>query len=90
VRGVDRQVSEYLAKHVRDADVRRDIHYYVDLWIACELAKKQEPRRAEIVVLKTAVVSKIPDDMLSEATKLVTAIYKAKGGNDKAAKGSSF
>jgi hypothetical protein len=87
---IDRQVGYYLDNHVSDADVRRDIRYYVDLWIACELAKKPEPLRAEIVALKAAVVLKISDDMLAEATKLVTAIYKAKGGNDKAAKGSAF
>lgn len=87
---IDRQVDEYLAKTVSNRDTRRDLHYYVDLWVACELAGKNEPRRAEIVALKQAVVSKIDDDVLAEAAKNVTAIYKAHGGNAKAAKGSAL
>jgi hypothetical protein len=87
---IDRQVGDFLAKHVRDRDVRRDIHYYVDLWVACELAQKEEPRRSDIVALKETVVSGIDQDVLDEAMKKVTLIYNAKGGNAKAAKGSAF
>jgi len=36
------------------------------------------------------VVSKIDQEVLEEASKKVIAIYKAKGGNAKAAKGSAF
>jgi len=87
---IDRQVGDYLAEHIRDRDTRNDIHYYVDLWVACELAGKKQPRRADIVALKQVVVSKIEQDVLAEATKKVTAIYKAQGGDAKAAKGSGF
>jgi len=86
---IDRQVGEYLAQHVNNLDVRRDIHYYVDLWVACELAGKQEPKRSDIVALKKIVVSEIGQDVFADAVAKVTAIYKAKGGNAKAAKGPS-
>jgi hypothetical protein len=87
---IDRQVDDYLAQHISNRDVRKDIHYYVDLWVACELAGKKEPKRSDIVDLKLAVVSKIDQEVLGEASKKVTAIYKAHGGNAKAAKGSAF
>jgi hypothetical protein len=87
---IDRQVGDYLAEHISDRDTRNDIHYYVDLWVACELTGKKEPRRADIVAIKRVVVSKIDQEVLAEASKKVTAIYKAKGGNAKAAKGSAF
>ena len=85
---LDRQVEQFLEKQPElTHEDRRDIRYYVGMWISCELAQRAHPQPNDIAGLAQACLAGIPADRLGEAKTSVLSAYKQMGGTDKVAKG---
>jgi hypothetical protein len=87
---LDRRVESFLDSFKgATPEERRDIRYYVDMWLGCEITKMAIPVPA---VLATAVkaVTDLPESNIEAACKAVLKIYKRLGGDENVAKGSHF
>lgn len=88
---IDRTVKAYLGKRKDiDKDVRTDVRYYMDLWMASHLAGKSNPTKAELSAIESSVVKLATEALLQQCLKEVQSIYIEAGGDDKAAKGSKM
>ncbi len=88
---LDRQVEKYLAGRADlTKDVRNDVRYHMDTWLALTLAKKREPTKTEIAALAPFVKSQIPATVLDECFARVIDIYEKCGENANASKGSDM
>lgn len=95
---LDREFDAYL--DTRDdlaKDERRDVRYYLDTWLACELSRKARPTSDDIAALVPILVGPI---LMESATQQVIDMYRGlvkeftdqgvAGAADKVAKGSDF
>src|SRR6266508_3182250 len=87
---LDRQVLNYLETQGLTREEKRDIRYYCDLWICCDLAGTSKPTVAQIAALKAVCVSPIAEQRLNDAKDAVLKKYKELGGTDKVAKGPNL
>lgn len=92
---IDRQVNEFidgilLDGHSLTKDEKRNIRYYVDYLLACELTKKQTPNESDLAKILSLCVAGISNEMLQKATEKVLDLYKSLGGTDKVAKGKDL
>lgn len=82
-----KSVSQFLHDKESDRGVRRNILFYVMMVAACLAAKALKPSPSRMIKLD---LSKVTDDLLKEALKIVQVSYNKHGADDKAAKGSDM
>jgi len=98
---LDRQIEAYLStRNDLGKDERRDIRFYVDMWIVSELTGKAKPAPDDIANLAANMVSPIFPGLLNAVTHEVLATYQTMvknltdqgitGAADKVAKGPDF
>jgi hypothetical protein len=98
---LDRQIEAYLStRNDLAKDERRDIRFYIDTWISCELTSKANPTPDDVAGLAVKVVSPILPALLDAVTHEVLGMYQAmvkeltdkaiSGAADKVAKGPDF
>jgi hypothetical protein len=86
---LDRQVERYLTERDDLArDVKNDIRFYMDTWLACKLTSSVTPTKAGIAALADEVKVQIDPEMLTEASKAILSLYDTFGGDANAAKGA--
>lgn len=86
---LDRRVSKCLEDHYEKAtpEEKRDIRYYLDMWLACELSNSSTPDAATLA----GAVSKaenISDADIAKHAAMVLRSYRRMGGTEQVAKGS--
>ena len=84
---IDRQVDNYLQSSPLTTDEKRDIRYYMDMVLSCELTKNAKPSANDIAAISQTCVSPFDPEILHHACNDVLDRYKLLGGNDKVAKG---
>jgi hypothetical protein len=85
---LDRQVWIYLSSREDiTKDIRTDIRYYMDMWLASYLSKKEAPSKADLAGIATRVKSPINMATLDQCSASVLAAYTKHGGDARAAKG---
>ena len=87
---LDRRVESFLDSFTRATpEERRDIRYYVDMWLGCEITKMAAPVAATLA-LAVKAVNDLNDSNIAAACKSVLKIYKRLGGDENVAKGAQF
>jgi len=85
---MDRQVVEFLGdQQDSTSDERRDVRYYVDLWVACSLLKAASPTAELLAGIVKTCLKPINVSILQSSYALVLQTYRQIGGTDKVAKG---
>jgi hypothetical protein len=86
---VSARFGKTVARFLHDAEpnkgTRRNILFYVMMVAACLALKTLKPRPQRLAQLDVEL--KLTEEILKEATRLVTTSYRKFGGDDKAAKG---
>jgi hypothetical protein len=84
---IDKQVEAFLETQKLSKEERRDIRYYVDMAVCCELLKNAKPAPKDIAGLLTVAVSGLKDADLIATVASVLKRYNSLGSSDKIAKG---
>lgn len=88
---LDRQVEEFLKEQTFALpETRRDIRFYLDMWISCILANKSNPGHQEIAALLPKVSNPIDSAIMKEAFDSCLKLYQDLGGTDVVAKGDKM
>lgn len=82
-----KSVNRFLHDKESDRGVRRNILFYVMMVAACLATKTVKPSTKRMIKLD---LSKVNDDLLKEALKIVHVSYSKHGADDKAGKGSDM
>jgi hypothetical protein len=87
---LDRRVELFLDSFTGAMpEEKRDIRYYVDMWLGCEITKMAMPVPAALAMAIKAIKD-LPESHIKAACKAVLKIYKKLGGDETVAKGSHF
>ncbi len=87
---IDRCVDELLATYEGAApDERRDIRYYLDMWLGCELTNSPNPTAWELAA-KVESTKNVPMSTIERACKRVLKKFRDLGGTEQIAKGSQL
>jgi hypothetical protein len=87
---LDRKVVAFLAGFDKAApEEKRDIRYYVDMWLGCELTKSHDPT-GQMIIDASANFKTVTDVQIENACKAVLKKYRQLGGNENIAKGSEL
>lgn len=85
---LDRRVSRYLEEHCERStpEENRDIRYYLDMWLSCELSNAATPDASMLagLISKAEVLSNAD---ISKAAKMLLMAYRRMGGTEQVAKG---
>ena len=92
---LDRQVDAFLDDAVIDGakltrDERRNIRYYMDALVACELIGLPSPDAGAIAAIVAKCVAQIPIEIMQNTARNVLAVYRQEGGTDNVAKGKKM
>lgn len=92
---IDRQVHGFLAETtIEEAkltrDEQRNIRYYVDSIVGCELLRRFVPDAESIASVVAQCVGPLPAEMLQYAATTAMSIYRQEGGTDNAAKNKNM
>lgn len=92
---IDRQVNEYLDTALINGvlltkDEKRNVRYYVDSLLACELTGKSTPTPTDLAKVISQCVQGIPNQLIRDAVETVLTVYRDQGGTDKVAKGTEM
>jgi hypothetical protein len=88
---LDRQVVAYLeSQDDISRDVRNDIRFYMDTWLASHLTEKKRPTPPEIAAHAGMVKAALPVKILDECLGAVSKLYGQYGGDANAAKGGDM
>jgi hypothetical protein len=87
---LDRQVQKYLnGREDLSLDVKRNIRYYVEMWVMCDLAKKAEPSHEDVAKL-IPLLNPLPDEQVAKVVETVLSVFVSLGASDKVSKGVEF
>jgi hypothetical protein len=87
---LDRQVDAFLSRIGLRHEVRRDIRYYVDMAVSCELTGRAKPTALQLAAAVQKCVLPIPEDLLVTIKDEVIIIYETLGADDNVAKGTKL
>ena len=88
---LDRQVESYLSgRDDLTKDIKNDIHFYMDTWLACHLSKSANPEKSKIAALAKVVKLPVPVHTMDDCCSEIVTLYNEHGGDDTAAKGGEM
>ncbi|MGA2152899.1 MAG: AIPR family protein, partial [Bryobacteraceae bacterium] len=86
---IDRRVESFLegypSSRIQDEE-KRDIRYYLDMWLACEVTSSSAPSPSDLAQ-KVESCKALPDATIERACKRVLKRYRKLGGTEQIAKG---
>jgi hypothetical protein len=87
---LDRKVAAFLDSFTNARpEERRDIRFYVDMWLGCELSRTPTPTAGSIAKTIKAV-NDLSGPAIEAASRSVLRIYRRLGGDENVAKGARF
>lgn len=87
---LDRKVATFLESYSKaSSEETRDIRFYLDMWLACEITDSSKPTASDIGS-SVKNVSELDNAVIEAACKKVLKKYRRLGGTEQIAKGSQL
>jgi hypothetical protein len=87
---LDRKVASFLGTYsIASPEEARDIRFYLDMWLACEIVNSAKPTASDICS-HVKDFADVGIGMIEESCKKVLKKYRKLGGTEQIAKGSEL